>query len=489
MADLTLVLPIEAGLLSNDYGALSGDDFILRIGGREYGSYLDITTMTVQDSLEAHGDTANFRLVIPDTALATIGKPEGGNQVHFRVNGETQFTGVLMDVVPVRSSSPAVSYYECTCVDYTSWLDRKLIATTRPAEWAGDRIRGLISWVRSQIGDFSFTSHNVDRGAFVVPQEPVEEYDYVTFTSVLTALAESCSFQWYVDFNRDIHFYAERSLESPLSQDYGNILDVDTNLQIGSVTISEDVSQIKNRVYVRGYSQKGDSTYPDGPYWANENQSFYKIYQAPWDVEGTSVVVEGESSPRIVKLDPLDGTQESMIGKPGEAYLCIFNMGVRFPESDLPESGAPFYVYYNPELPDQITMFEDTHSIRFFARREDSSGIHEFVLSAPELRAESIDPIVAIGEYTLARWAWPTITGKLSTYEITGWLPGQSFQVHWASKDLYDYKTYEKTGKKVNLTVYVHKVKKTYKRVRDDDTGLTMTLTLSEVDFSNKAHI
>jgi len=473
--------------------------FTFTIDGADFRSYLELSSLEVSEGLEPHGDTCSFEVEIPNSLVpGSVDRPTSGNPVVVKIGSVTHFKGTVAEVTE-NPFNPGVTRYSCTCTDFTRWLDRELIATERPSELAGTRIRALVDWVSGELeGIFPFGYSHVDNG-YTVGEET---YDYVTLSSVLDSLAETCGYHWYVDFDKDIHFYDVGSVgnESPLNTSYSNTLDLDdeaVNLVIGNVILNEDSTQVKNRIFVKGYSEKDANVrYEEAE--AEADKSFYKLYQAPWDAASTTVTVQTGTAPpvsRIVIADPLDGAAATLEGKSGQAYICCFNMGLRFPLADLPTAGDIIKIGYHSELPDRISMFEDRASIDFFADRESfgaedvnqSSGVHSFMISIPDVRVTSIDPIEEMGEYLLRRYAWPARSGSLMTFTLTGWKPGQYFYLTSDSRDLYDYETYAKTDIKESLTMYVHQVVKTFWIV-DDGEGGVEELVREHVEFSNQPY-
>lgn len=468
----------------------------------DYLAYMDIDSLEITEGLGPYGDTCFFTVTIPNALIPdTIGKPKSGSPVVIILYSVVYFKGII-GTVTEEPVNPDITRYSCDCTDFTRWLDRKLILADRPEELAGERIEALVDWIGTYLSGFPFDDFTYVSDGFDVE---AASYDYITLSSILDEVAEACHYQWYVDFEKKIHFFDLEESVSPLDTDYGNLLDLDDpgNLDIGGIVINEDVTQLKNRVYIKGYAERSDIKYPDGPYPQVENQSFYKLYQEPWDWESTEVAVSGEDvleglerGTRVVSLDPLDGADETLIGQDGAAYICIFNMGVRFPSTDLPE--GHFTVWYYPALPDRVSTYEDIYSIEFMANREGSSGVHEFLVSAPHLRVETVERVGAIGEYLLRRYAWPYRSGSFTTLTfphvperlgLPDWHPGQYFRLVSSSRDIYDYEIYWKSGQtnKSAITMYVLKVTRTFAEARDEIGGTTL-MVKEVIEFANQPY-
>jgi hypothetical protein len=148
------------------------------------------------------------------------------------------------------------------------------------------------------------------------------------------------------------------------------------------------------------------------------------------------------------------------------AYLCVFNWGVRFPTSDMPQAGDEVKVDYNPEVPDRVMVVFDEDSIREFARREGGDGHHELAVSVSDFRVSNERPVEALGYLILSRKAWPVVQGSFTvrTTNYGEWRPGQRFTIESDKRDIFDLKHWVASDytEKLPLTVWVDRVDRTF---------------------------
>lgn len=97
----------------------------------------------------------------------------------------------------------------------------------------------------------SFTIKNVMRGT---TQYGDIRAQYKKPTILLEDLAKLQKLYWYIDYERDIHFFEQESYACPMEI-------LDTSEVYGDLSITADISQLKNRQVVRGGEAIDASTY------------------------------------------------------------------------------------------------------------------------------------------------------------------------------------------------------------------------------------
>ena len=101
-----------------------------------------------------------------------------------------------------------------------------------------------------------FTTINVSDG----PTISEIAFDYVQVSDAITKIAEICGYEWYVDYDRDIHFFAKNTYPAPFQLD-------DNQADYKDLIIDTDVSQIRNRIFVKSSNIKdfvGEAFVADG---------------------------------------------------------------------------------------------------------------------------------------------------------------------------------------------------------------------------------
>jgi len=450
----------------------------ITIGGENAIPYIDLQTIEIVDGAESRGDTASFVVSIPAADLGTsISKPRPGHVVVIRVDGDKYFEGPILTISD-RWRNSHVMDVNVECVDYTFFLDRKYIAKVEmPVQLPGARIKALIEEFAPEFAWGTGWDDYISNGEVSLPQEG---YDYEQFSSVIDRICESTGYSWHVgvhptiDGRPTIHFYPATDATSPLNNAFGNELDLDTNLDIGGVEVTEDISDLHNVVIVKDFSEKKNDPYSE-EYVADGRQTFFKLPMEPYAVEDTKVYVqpggEGEFIPRTVALDPLTGEEDEIAGQEGYVFVCLLNWGLRFPTVDYPSEGDVVRVEYNYVIPDRIIPLYDLDSINEMARREGNDGEHQVVVSLPDYRVDGTKGWNAAEYYgymILNRHAWPEISGSFtvlepSSYsELKGWQAGQYFGIISTRRDIYDIEHWVKTGRgeKRAQTVWITRVRR-----------------------------
>ena len=169
--------------------------------------------------------------------------PEAGQSVELIIDGVTDYKGVIL-TVNKSSEGHSVVRYEVSCADNSFNLGKILVAETYENTTINDVIDALVT-------DYApgFTTANVDAD---VPVESIT-FNYISVKEALAKLAKLSNHSWYVDYANDIHFFAKNTEASPF-----NITDTSANYIYDTLEVSDDISQLRNRVYVRGGEAEGE---------------------------------------------------------------------------------------------------------------------------------------------------------------------------------------------------------------------------------------
>jgi len=472
-------------------------------------AYVNIPTISIQDGAASMGDSLEFDMYIPwaDLDAETVAKPKPGNVVVLIIDSTREFEGVVA-TTDDSFQNPETMLVNVIVSDYTAFLDRRLVAKQEYAEGAaGTRIKTILQEFAPDFTDYSNWDDNIATGLDV----PKEGYDYEPASGIFDRLSEATGYAWYVGFDASvagrpkIYFFPDSDVSanaSPLNNGtYSNILDLDANLEIGGVTVTEDVSSLFNVVIIKDYAQQSDNAYEHNVL-ADGAQSFFKLPMPPMnEVDMTVETKHGEDEwvTKTLALDPLDGSAESIEGQANYAYVCVMNWGVRFPTTDMPASGDYVKVSFDYAIPDRVAVFMDPDSINEMARREGSDGEHQVMISLPDYRIDSpsdtgYDPIEFYGNMLLDSHAWPLISGGFSIYEpsntttMTGWRSGQYFKIKSKVRDIYDIRHWVISGRgdwdsgdKIAVTVFITSVTKKIIQVTDGG-----TILMTNIEFSTR---
>lgn len=395
------------------------------IDGTDRTSNIDQKSVIINNDIEVRGDNVSMHAIVSGTDWV----PVAGNTVEIKIDGATEFLGNLL--TPEQTLiNPTVFLYKFNVVDPTWLMDRKLIAKSFTGELAGDMIKAIVNSTAdgelSLVAD-GFTTAAVDDG-FAIPEMI---FDYVSVSQAFDTIAGMIGYQWYIDETLDIHFFQDSENTAPVSEITA------TTIDIWDVSIIEDVSQIKNRIFIKDFSAKGSGDGGiDQSFTGDGISRFFPLTTGPWSAETTSILVEINSSPVGTQLeDSVASSRGDGLTATDTLFVCTQNWGIRFPDGSPLGIGDVMDVsILEHDAEDQIIMVEDIESQAIQAPKENSSdGVHEHVVSRPDLRMPSTDVATEFGNLVLNRYKDPIIAGEFETHKV-GWKPGQFFDINWPER-------------------------------------------------------
>jgi hypothetical protein len=211
------------------------------MNGNDCTSMVDIRSISWNTAKTGEPDSLNF------SAMNLSENPVEGQEVVLSQDEKVLFRG---SVVRVNHVPQSVDLHRITieCVD-ASYEAQKgtLIAEIYTDTSAENIIIDLVSRYPQLSG---FTTENASCSEVV----PYLFLDHLKFPEVLQRLAEVVGYEWYIDSDRDIHFFLAGAESAPqeINADNGT-------MQKESLSMSEKGDDIVNMIIVRG-SEKNAST-------------------------------------------------------------------------------------------------------------------------------------------------------------------------------------------------------------------------------------
>lgn len=413
--------------------------FQLFVGGVDYSDLMIVNTLIITESLQANGQTlaCDIQKILGDSRAVPL---TGQEVLCYRgvasSGGALEYAGRINSNDHKQPNTLDNLRYSLTCVDYTADIDTHLLYQQLASDLAGNVIDVIVGLVGR-----GFTTNNVDTGPFVGGLF----MNYDTPSSFITQIAQSVQYNWYVDYNRDVNFFYILARPAPVPVIY---LDTDTDTYF-DIEITEDMSQIKNVIYLTG-AQVRSNVQDNIVQTSDGNQKFYALGYQPWSVSNDDIRVSVDGAPQIIKTDGVDGSAGDGTGSEGEVYVCVPNWGVRFPDNAPPKQDASVKIEYNYVI-DPIIRMEDATSIAIMKARENtatapSDGEHHFKFEIPELRVVDESTINDYGNVLLTRYAKPIYNIAFHSW-VQGWRPGQNLRIVSPTRGL-------------DLTVYILTVQK-----------------------------
>jgi hypothetical protein len=322
----------------------------IKINGVDRTSLIEWDSFELVQVLTKEVDTLSFRLKKHSRQTYS---PNLTDEVEV-YDGDTKiYGGIIIEIS--ETSEGLLRNIEVTCKDYSHLLDRKLVVESYEAGrttklYAGDIIRDIIS--RYAPG---FTTNHVATG----PKIESIKFNYTPVTKAIQEICDQVGYDWYVDENKDIHFFSEEQHVAPFE-----LNDTEGNFVWNSLTIRKDISQLRNAVYVRGGDYTVKLTPQEGEkYTADGQQRFFPLAHAfNLDVD-FKVEISTNGGQTWIDLN------EGMYGKDDpNMYDVLYDPNkkfIAFREDNKPASGTIVRVSGNFTLPIIVYVREESSIAKY----------------------------------------------------------------------------------------------------------------------------
>lgn len=262
--------------------------------------------------------------------------PTSGQEVTLEEDSIKIFGGVIVEIQEIVEKGILLSYM-IRCKDYSHYLDRKLATKSYEGFEAGDIITDLITTYTT-----GFTSVNVPTSSPVIG---TMRFNYEQLTRAFTKIADTIGWDWYVDADKDVHFFNADSSVAPF-----NLTDTGDNFEWQSLQINQNIQQLRNVVYVRGGEYKRTIIEADAidKYEAQANQITF-----PLAYKYDNITVEKNNVVQTVGIDNIDDLTTKD---------CLYNFTEKFITFDPLVAGDDIVVYGDAYIP-VIAQARDGDSI------------------------------------------------------------------------------------------------------------------------------
>ncbi len=211
----------------------------LKINTIDRSEYVKWNTLQTTSVLTKEVDRMEFEIVKTPSKTSV---PDVGDDVALEEDGTNVFGGVIVEKNEVIKGGLLVGY-QIRCKDYSQYLDREVVTKSYASASARSIVLDIIATFTS-----GFTTANV---AANTPTVGSIKFNYEQPTRCLTQLADQIGWDWYVDYNKDIHFFETEAAPAPF-----NLTDAGDKFEWKTLEINKSILQVKNVVYVRGGEYK-----------------------------------------------------------------------------------------------------------------------------------------------------------------------------------------------------------------------------------------
>jgi hypothetical protein len=332
----------------------------------------------------------------PDTAYFSIKKfgsrtytPTVGEETIITGDGTRIFAGRIVRVEESYDKLELVEY-RISCIDYTRDLDQRLVVES----YTNQTINAIIADIRTKYMHASITIANVD--APVTIQKISFNYEQVS--QCIKQLAEMVNYDWYIDYNKDIHFFAKTDNAAPFA-----LSDTGGKYIYDSLIIRKDITPVRNTIYVRGGEYEAD------PFTASivaDGQTH--IFNTGYKFSDLAVTTSGQQ--KSIGIDYIDD--------PG-SYDALYNFQeklLKFREDKKPSVNTVVQWSGHPWIP-VIVKYRSASSIAAFSATEGTDGIYEYKIIDKSIKSKAAARQRARAE--ILAYAATVSEGEFKTYQTT----------------------------------------------------------------------
>jgi hypothetical protein len=376
----------------------------LTIGGVDRTKQVLWDTLRVESVLTRQIDTCEFTMM---RSASLTYKPVAGREVIITADGTRIFGGVITSV-EARPTAYSNIEYAIKCSDYARIMDAHLVAETYENMTVNAIIADLVAtWFPAGV----FTTVNVNAPVVV----KYVQFNYLPGTEVMNRLAELTGYDWYVDYNKDIHFFLPAASTAPVT-----VQDDNGTYDYNSLVIRDDNTQLRNTIIVRGGEYLG--TQFTAQILANGTDP---VYPLPYRYDDFSCTVTGQRM--TIGLDNIDDPN---------THDVMYNYQekiIKFRTSRIPTNGSVIRVGGKPHLPVIVKLKSQADINSTLSAEGIGDGRYEYLIVQKSINSKEGARQQALAQ--IATYAQTMVEGEFSS-ETAGFVPGQKVTINSVSRDI-----------------------------------------------------
>lgn len=361
----------------------------LSINGTSYIAQYVTGSMKVHQQLNNKGDTLNIQLV----QIAGQSQPQRGQEIIFKDGARFLFAGFITKIDSVELGIGQQFVMNVEALDYTYILNNKIAIKTYSGQ-------GLYYIVNDLMTNFVPSGYGFTWGSGAVENPgPIINtiyFNYVTIRKCLEKLASMTGYNWWVDYQKVIHFVAATALASPEAFKDS----APSNHQ--SINISMDTSQVRNSIVMKGgmNASTGNAT---NRYTGDGNARQWFLQDQP--TATPTVTVDGVS--KTVGNDPTDNEADfNYMYSSDQKYVRASSGTTTLTTSNVIQASYP----YNVPI---LAIQEDAAAIAIMKALEGGDGRHQYAITDNTVRSKAEARQKAKTQLQL--YAYPLLTGVVKT--------------------------------------------------------------------------
>lgn len=354
-------------------------------------------SLRIQDNINQQRDTLSFEV---KRAPSDSWYPEKFQEVIVEYGGSdaTRIFGGVITRVERGIESVNLAVFKCEAIDWSFVMDRKLVTERYTNDYVSDIIGNLLT---TYAPDFTMAGVVGDLRISTI------SFNGIKISECLEKLAQVTGYSWYVDAYKDIHFFPKNEEPAPFG-----LTDTSGNYVWESLWVTDDMTQLKNSVLVKGGDIEGNEITEE--FTATGTDDERRLYKTAHKIARMPVVTVN-ASPVTVGVEFLNDDDDFV------AMWDFAQKYVRFTDGNIPDDADVIAITGIP-LYKLVGRLNNSESI-------EEHGIYEFKIDDGNIRSQ--DEMLSRAEAELEAYKNGVTEGEFTTYE-PGLRSGQVITVNSA---------------------------------------------------------
>lgn len=218
-------------------------------------------SLSIRDTINQNKDLASFKVQQPHNEPW---QPEVDSRVEVRMGTTKIFAGVIVGVRRKAIVANLVEY-DVECSDLSFFLDRRLVLE----RYRNESVQDIIDHMLDKYDVEGFTTTNV-QGDTVIRSIA---FNRITMSEALQKLADALGYSWYVDYDKDIHFFPKNQEPAPFA-----LTDTSNNYVWTSLEVEQNINQLRNAIFIEGGEERGNERLEEFIATGDdENRRYYRL--------------------------------------------------------------------------------------------------------------------------------------------------------------------------------------------------------------------
>lgn len=378
----------------------------LTIDGTDRTGWIEFGSLKITQRITRKRDSCIFNIRSHSGRSFT---PTLGQEI-IVTDGATKVFGGILTAIENSSQAFKITRWKIECQDYVRLFDHKLV----PDTFEDQTVDSIIASLLSLYFPAGFTTTNVDAPVLL----DYVAFNYKPLSKCLEELANIIGYDWYIDYEKDLHFFSKEANTAPFNLD-----DDDGSFRYKSLVIRRDNSQVRNSVVVRGGEYLGERFTAE-----IEANGIDFVFRVPYRFSEFAATLTGNIL--NVGVDFIDARDDH------HALYGFTEKVLTFKETDIPSSGSVLKVSGLPHLP-VIVKLKSQPDIDAMVSAEGGDGIYEFLILDKSINSRSGARQRALAE--LESYASTLSEGDFET-ETAGLAAGQQITINSVSRGISNEK-------------------------------------------------